>query len=365
MSDEKKNLRQEIINREVDKLTDFIEEAIKNNQTPWRQEWDTSHAITHNPYTGSIYQGMNERFLRFNTLINDYSSNAYLTFNNVKELGGYVKKGEKAQTLIHFSRIPLSEQEIQRKLKEYEERTGQKPSKEIEDKIREEDKPFIRPFSVFNLDQCEVDYEKLKEHQIKKGIIRTLEELKGEKEVKTIEIVETILENSNIPIKENGVGRAFYSPLDDYISLPPRQTFNNERGYYATALHELGHATGHESRLNRDLLNSFGTEKYAQEELRAELFSFLQGQNLCLNFDFDNHTSYLKSWKKKAKDGIREAVADAFKMCDYVEKNWYPKQEQKITKEQKKELEYKNEKRVSPQVRAEQEKTQKIGRRKG
>ena len=91
----------------------------------------------------------------------------------------------------------------------------------------------------------------------------------------------------------------------------------------------------------------------------------MQGQNLCLNFDFDNHTSYLKSWQKKAKDGIREAVADAFKMCDYVEKNWYPKQEQKITKEQKKELEYKNEKRVSPQVRAEQEKTQKIGRRKG
>ncbi|GAA7257889.1 zincin-like metallopeptidase domain-containing protein [Helicobacter pylori] len=356
MSGEKKNIRQEIINREVDKLTNFIEEAIKNNNTPWRKEWDTSHAIAHNPYTGSIYQGMNERFLRLNTLIKDYSSNAYLTFNNIKDLGGYVKKGEKAQALFHYSKIPLTEEDIQKKLKEYEKRTGKKPSKEIEESFREEEKVLIKPFSVFNLDQCEVDYEKLKEHQIRKGIIRTLDELKAEKEIKTIEIVESILKNSNILIKENGVGRAFYDSREDFISLPPRKVFKDEKGYYATALHELGHATGHESRLNRKLENFFGSEDYAQEELRAELFSFLQGQNLLLNFDFDNHTSYLKSWQEKAKDGIREAVLDSLKMCDYVEKNWYPKQKQKIIKEQKKELEFKNEKRISPQVRAEQEK---------
>lgn len=334
---EKKNLKEDILNKEIEKIADFLEQSIKNNQTPWRKEWDSKYGITHNPYTGSVYQGLNSKFLRFNTLIREYSSNAYLTFNNVKELGGYVKKGEKAQVLLHYNRIPLTEEEIQKKLRTYQEKTGKIPTKEIEEEIRNTERNLIKPFSVFNLDQCEIDYQKLKEHQIKKGFIRTLEKLMEEKEIQTIEIVETILKNSKIPIKKNGDGRAYYDSAEDIISLPPIKVFNSEKSYYATALHELGHATGHQSRLNRKLGNYFGSEEYAQEELRAELFSYLQGLNLNLNFDFDNHTSYLREWQKKAKDGIREAVRDSFKMCDYVEKNWYPKElKQELKQEQKK-----------------------------
>lgn len=168
---EKKNLKEDIIYRKIKETADFLDDSIQSLDD------STQSKIAYNPYAGIFYQGLNAKFLRFNTLINGYSSNAYLTFNNVKELGGYVKKGEKAQVLIKNQSQLHCDLEIQIKL-----------------------------FSVFNLDQCEIDYQKLKEHQIKKDLlpfIKTLEENPmEEKEIQTIEIVETILKNSKIPIKK-------------------------------------------------------------------------------------------------------------------------------------------------------------------
>ena len=95
-------------------------------------------------------------------------------------------------------------------------------------------------------------------------------------------------------------------------------------------MHELGHATGHHTRLNRDLSGAFGSQSYAIEELRAETYSFIQSFDLGIELNLENHASYLEFWAKTAstqngKDEIRKAIKDALEINKYVKAQWYPK----------------------------------------
>ena len=310
---------------QIDQIAQMLEEAIRENRAPWRREWDIKSSIAHNPYTGTIYSGFNPVLLALLSHLKGYETNAWLTFNNVKDLGGRIKKGARAFPVTFFGIRKPTEEEVQKHIQ-----TRQKwgviltPQEVMEDKTLE--KPYTRTFSVFNLDDTEIDLEVLRQHQKQKGIQELLEKKFDEKskEFTPIESVEEIIKNSEIRFETNNQGRAFYSPIQDIISMPPKYTFENELGYYATALHELGHATGHTSRLNRKKLIG-SEEEYAQEELRAEIFSFMQGERLGLSFDFQNHIAYLQSYQKISKEGIKEAVRDVFKMNQYVAKHWYPK----------------------------------------
>lgn len=141
--------------------------------------------------------------------------------------------------------------------------------------------------------------------------------------------VEQILANSQIPIIHHEKDRAYYSPKEDCIYLPPKESFASKEQYYSTALHELGHATGHESRMNRELKGSFGSESYAKEELRAELYSFLQALELGIDFDLKNHASYIDSWLKifnGDKGELSRAMKDSVGMVHFVKQKWYPTQ---------------------------------------
>lgn len=116
-----------------------------------------------------------------------------------------------------------------------------------------------------------------------------------------------------------------------------KEQFTSAEAYYSTAFHELGHSTGHESRLNRDLANSFGTPAYAKEELRAEIYSFLQAKELGMDYNLGNHQSYIDSWTKDLEDKkteIYEAVKDSFKIVDFVKERYIDKAlEKNITHE--------------------------------
>ena len=118
-----------------------------------------------------------------------------------------------------------------------------------------------------------------------------------------IEKAEEILNNSGAKIKHKAQDRAYYSPVTDTITLPLKEQFVSSEEYYRTALHELGHWTGHSSRNNRDMSGSFGTESYAKEELVAEITSFLVGTQCGLGHEPDkNNIAYLKSWAKAIRD---------------------------------------------------------------
>ncbi|OBX34953.1 DNA primase TraC [Halomonas elongata] len=79
-----------------------------------------------------------------------------------------------------------------------------------------------------------------------------------------------------------------YYPKQDRVLLPAKERFHDVEGYYSVALHELTHATGHDSRLARPGITdpdaTFGSPKYALEELVAQLGSAF----LCGHFGIQN-----------------------------------------------------------------------------
>jgi antirestriction protein ArdC len=135
----------------------------------------------------------------------------------------------------------------------------------------------------------------------------------------TVESCEAFIKAQRARI-EFGGNRAFYVPSLDYIQLPGLDQFKSTPDYYATALHELSHWTGHKSRLNRDFKNRFGSEAYAFEELVAELGSAM----LCAHLKIDGqlqHANYIASWLEVLKNdpkNILKASALAQKILNFT-----------------------------------------------
>lgn len=145
--------------------------------------------------------------------------------------------------------------------------------------------------------------------------------VRQDKSWNSIERAESILEASGAKISHDQVDRAFYRMSTDSIHLPQQAAFPSADRYYATALHELGHWTGHASRLDRDLAHPFGSEGYAKEELRAEIASMIMGDELGIGHDPSQHVAYVKSWIKALQDDpleIFRAAADAEKIQGFV-----------------------------------------------
>lgn len=274
----------------------------------------------HNPATGTKFKRMNGFYLKIIGEKLGYTSNQWATFNNIREIGGNVKKGEKS-TLISW-KFALTPQEALK----------QKMIKENDPRMGDEVIFFSKSMPLFNIEQTNLTQLQIEEYQKKHNFPKYYYDLEAKKdiELKLHKDCEEILKNSKIPIKNNiSSSSAFYSPAQDEIVLPNKEDFININAYYSTALHELGHATGHSSRLNRDIENRFGSKEYAKEEFRAELYSLLQGIELNLDVDLKNHTSYIQSWKEcfkgeeNQKNEIREALKDSIEIVRYVQDNWY------------------------------------------
>ena len=137
----------------------------------------------------------------------------------------------------------------------------------------------------------------------------------------SLDRAEQLLRTSGATLVHAAQNRAFYRPVTDSIHLPHRVQFATAAAYYATALHELGHWTGHSSRLNRDLSHPFGSAGYAREELRAEIASLILGSELGLGHDPAQHASYVASWiqvLRRDPFDIFRAAADAERIQRFV-----------------------------------------------
>jgi len=215
-----------------------------------------------------------------------------------------VEKGAKA-TLINFVKQtdirPLLDDQGQPVLKE----NGKPQTQTV--KL---DKPIITTAFVFNGEQI-------------KGIPEWKEaydEKIATRQWTPIERAELILADSQAEIRHGG-NQAFYQPAKDFIQLPNKEQFDAAAKYYATALHELGHWSGHESRLDRPMNDKFGTPDYAREELRAEIASLMIGSELNIGHDFGQHAAYVDNWievLEKEPNEIFKASADAQKIFDFV-----------------------------------------------
>ena len=210
------------------------------------------------------------------------STHNWLTYKQAQSVGAQVRKGSVGVPVIYFS--PL----------------------EVTDKVTDEVKkiPMLKHYTVFNADQIDG-------LELPAPAQRT--------EIEAIESCEAFIKRQRAVIKFGG-DRAFYTPSLDYIQLPERNQFKSTGDYYATALHELSHWTGHESRLNRDFKNKFGSEAYAFEELVAELGSAM----LCAHNKIDGqlqHASYIENWLQVLKSdpkNILKASALAQKILSFT-----------------------------------------------
>lgn len=294
----------------TEKVAEKIIIALENGTAPWIKPWkggDLSGNMPINPISKNHYKGINLLNLLIEANINGYNDNRWLTYKQAKTLGAQVREGEKATTIQYW----MWTEEVAR-LDEKGNVVLDENKKPIKDTVYL-DPPKIFYSTVFNAAQID-------------GMPEIVREVSIDREFEAIEAAERILTNSGAIIHHREQGKAFYRPSSDEIILPLKKQFNDEMGYYSTALHELGHWTGHSSRLDRDIsnpLNTFGSQGYAREELRAEIASYILCSELALDYDPGNHISYIGSWVAALKEKpseIFKAAADAGKITQYLQK---------------------------------------------
>ena len=255
-------------------VTDRIISQLEQGVIPWHKPWNGSNlAISHS--TGKAYSLLNQLILN--------RGGEYLTFNQVKQAGGKVKKGAKAGMVVFWKWIE----------KEDEENPGE--TKKI---------PFLKYFNVFHIDDCENVERK---HTSPNPC--TCEPVEA-----ADAIVTGYLERSGVKLNHEAGGRAFYNPSADAVTLPLMDQFFEVSEYYSTAFHELTHSTGHTSRLNRlSKAAHFGNEEYSKEELVAEIGAAALVNHVGLETpsSFRNSAAYVQSWLKALSNDKRMIVSAA------------------------------------------------------
>ncbi len=267
-------------------VTNRIIEHLEKGVVPWHKTW-TEAGLPKNLVSGKQYKGINVWLLS----ALDYQQNYFLTFKQVKDLGGSIKKGEKSAEVVFWKWLEREN----------------KDTKEVE-KV-----PMLRYYRVFNIDQCEnIPKEKIPKQEIKDN--------------NPIEECEKIIdEMPQRPKIQHNQQRAYYDKLNDYVNMPKMETFDKSEDYYGALFHELVHSTGHGERLNRkELLESKGmrSENYAREELTAEMgASYLKSHAGIPIEQLENNASYIQSWLEHLKNDkkfIVYASSQAQKAVDYI-----------------------------------------------
>jgi antirestriction protein ArdC len=268
-------------------LTAQIIRQLETGTAPWQKPWNPDlaplHGTPHNAMTERPYHGGNQLWLT----CQGYADPRWCTYRQAKEQGWQVRKGEHSTAIEYW---------------QWSERQKDEAGKFVEVKL---DQPRVFYANVFNASQMENVPE-----------ARPVS-LQWQPE----EAAERILVASRADIRYDKTDTAFYSPRHDTIHLPPKVMFSDAQAFYGVALHELGHWSGHPSRLNRDLAHRFGSEGYAREELRAELASFFVASRLGIQHDPGQHAAYVDSWIKALQEDHNEifrAAKDAEKITEFV-----------------------------------------------
>lgn len=268
-------------------ITNRIIELLETGTVPWRQPW-TEKGIPKNAISKRPYRGINMMLL--NCL--DYSHNLFLTWKQIKTVGGSVLKGEKG-TLVVFAK--MTEKDV--------EKNG---------KMEKEMKSVLRYYKVFNIEQCkDIPVEFMpKENTDLQPIIGCTSIIEG---------------MSNAPKIVHKKGSAFYVPAEDYINMPKMKTFNDIGDYYGILYHELIHSTGHQSRLARKEVcenPQFGSEPYSLEELVAEIGSCYLKSHVGLPIaDMSNNAAYIKGWLdvfKSDKSFLIKAASQGQRAVEFI-----------------------------------------------
>lgn len=265
---------------------------------PWQARWSLSSndatiaaGLPKNAQTGRAYSGINILLLWGAAIENGFADQVWLTFRQAKALGGSVMKGERGSMVVYADKfVPKEEQQRV-------EREGGDASFV----------PFLKRYTVFNAAQCE-------------GLPDDLTAgAKPLPECETILRAEALIKATGADFKIGG-DKAFYAPSQDFIRVPPQPAFFEQINYYRTCFHELGHWTGHASRLGREFKGRYGSHAYAREELVAEMASAFVCASLAITPTV-RHADYLSAWLEVLKEDNRaifNAASLASKAADFI-----------------------------------------------
>lgn len=335
MAEERKDLREQI--------TERIVASLESGVMPWRKGWTNeggvANGLPRNAVSGRTYSGGNRLMLMMQGMDKGYADPRWLTFKQARNLGGTVNQGEKSTPIEYWDELPFHRRrDVNITLNGARVTLGEAPEKNAQSvklangsavdtrklvieadgakySWRQAERSlnllFDKTSHAFNVEQCS-------------GLnIEPMAPMKERPTVEKIAAVEKIAQGMQRDGLELGHGgdRAYYSPARDAVQMPHRDQFESPQAYAGTLLHELGHATGGENRLNRPLANAFGTPEYAREELVAELSSAFASAETGVQFDDKNHAAYIGSWLealKGDKHAVFAAAKDASKAVDYL-----------------------------------------------
>jgi len=261
-------------------ITDEIISKLKGGTIPWRQTWKSglpANAVSKQPYRGiNIWLLDNGK----------YQSNLWLTFNQTKQLGCSVNKGEHGKPIVYW--------QIAERLQKDE------LGEEYLGKI-----PFMRTYTVFNIEQTTVKV--------------ATDAKEFDPIIKAQEIIDGYADRPEIVS-----GEPTYSPELDKVKMPPISAFKSADEYYSTLFHELSHSTGHEKRLNRDIKNHYGSDLYAEEEIISEMsasyLSGIVGMDV-YNKTIEGSTAYIQHWCQRFSNNEKLIVSlssKAQKASDWI-----------------------------------------------
>lgn len=277
-------------------VTDTVIAQLEAGTVPWVQPWGRPDvtapcALPQNASTGRSYSGINILLLWGAAIETARTTPYWLTFKQALSLGGAVRKGERGTTVCYADTfIPKAEAQRAKETGEDAQRVG-----------------FLKRYTVFNADQCDGLDSKFFE-----GVTPLPER-------ELIPRAEKLIAATGADFRIGG-DRAFFVPSEDFIQVPPQPAFLDQINYYRTCFHELGHWTGHQSRLDRNLKGQFGSKDYAREELVAEMASafICAAQSITPTV---RHTDYIASWLKVLKEDKRaifRAASLASKAADFI-----------------------------------------------
>jgi antirestriction protein ArdC len=255
-------------------ITDKILEALEAGTVPWRRPW-RDFGMQRNLSSGRPYRGVNQLLTQLTQQVRGYDSPFWLTYSGAERAGGNVRRGERGTLVVLWKRLLVDDEETdERKLVWW-----------------------IRPYTVFNLDQVDgVESPAIEDERLEFEPIERCEDL--------------LARMPNPPTVEHAAGGAFYMKGTDTITMPPRESFYEIEGYYATRFHETVHSTGHRSRLDRELAPRSHEEAYSREELIAELgAAMLCGTAAIAPQRIEQSAAYIASWLSALRDDRRLVVS--------------------------------------------------------
>ncbi len=278
MAEKKKSYRDQV----VEELLGHIEAGT----APWQKPWEPGKVrmAPFNPASGKDYRGINALWLE----MRGRSDPRWMTYRQASAQDAQVRNGEKG-TMIEYWKWSERENVLDDNGKPVLDDKGVAKTRDVR-----LDRPRVFHAVVFNADQID-------------GLAPYMA---PEPTFSPVERAEQILKQGNVPIFHDQNDRAFYRSSTDQIHMPHQAAFKGQYEYYATALHELGHATGHGSRMAREF-GPFGSEVYAKEELRAEIASYMLTTELGLGHYPERHAAYVGSWMKAIKEDRNALFASA------------------------------------------------------